>query len=1397
MTSKTPGQLITLAAGDASGTLALNQSELNTVKATTLQLGDAAHTGKMTVASGGIAAMTQAPNITMINKTDGIDIKGNLAATTNLILTANAAGNTGAITQTTSGKTLSAGGNLTLNANGGIGVVAGNPIEIDTVAGNLSVDNKTGNTGGGDIYIKTGNITLGGGGITLSEQAAGILKIGATGNITIAGAVGVTPGSGGSVILSATGTILESAAGAGTVSANSVTLSGTGIGASTAPILTSATTLLKSDASAGGTYLSNTGNVNLLGSASAIFNVANTGTVNISGPVSATTVTLNPTGDVTGAGGAITATGLELLGSGRSYILSNSGNAITTVAGNTGTVNLTNNAASWSIGTAGSTAGLTTTGNTAFSSTGTATQTAPIIAAGLELLGAGGSYTLNNPNNRFTTLAANTGTVSLVYASSLNVGKVNNTEGITATGKVLLQTTGSNDITLTRAIRSSAAGDAVVLASGKNFINSIGATGITLTDNTGTGRWLIYSAKPSDNTFGSLDSNNVAVWNTTYSPASSVTQNGNRYLFSDKPILTFSSTSLQKTYGDDAAAAVASAYSVSGYSAGVTGAFKPDTASTAFSGSPLVTSDGSKVTATVDGSKYAITIVQDTLSPLNGYTFDFKSPGLLTVVPKDLTVNTLYASLIGSTTKIYDGTSVALLIPDNFSLSGLVGTDSFSVTKNSGTFATKDAGSGFINVSAILAATDFNPQNSTTLRSNYILPTTASGNIGKINPATLSISLTGPVTKTYDATTAATLNAGNYKLDGFITGENATVTKTAGIYETKNTGSSIKVSTTLTNLDYNPSNINTKLSNYILPANATGNIGTINQAPLSVALTGSAIKTYDATTAATLTPANYTLSGFVTGENATVTQTSGTYTTKNAGSGINISAVLAASDYKAATADTLLANYTLPTIASGAIGTINQAPLSAALTGSTSKIYDATTAANLTSANYKLSGFVNGENATVTQSTGTYATKNAGSGISISAVLAATDYKPESTGTLLTNYILPDKASGTIGTINQAALSIALTGSVTKTYDATITATLKPDNYKLSGFVSSESATVTQTVGTYDTTNAGNGINVTAVISGNYSPGSGTDLNNYTLPGTVTGPVGTINKARLTITAEDKSKSYGAENPQFTATYNGLKPGDTSSAISGLSFSTEAQRGSPPNTYSIIPGSAKSNNYEIAYVNGHLDVIGHPVPPILTQEMTLVMPTNPLASSKGNASNRSTGNPGSINTLNQIVSNANTTPLDSANNMIKSGSFTMVSSIVGSVFGTGGQTSPLEALESMPVNSSIANNRSIPVNAADSGAGSGGPGGGSRNSVIDSFGAGSSGTARDNNMSGRDMEIGSPGGKTGTNIDGVVSAVARETDNNQSMNSSYDHRQMQFGTSDIGVVLDGRHGVKK
>jgi filamentous hemagglutinin family protein len=802
---------------------------------------------------------------------------------------------------------------------------------------------------------------------------------------------------------------------------------------------------------------------------------------------------------------------------------------------------------------------LSANGNIVEQSGGSITSTSGLLATtGID---GGGAITLDQPGNavagNVTLTSLNTagsalqaGPITFADTSSFTIAAQNAQQGIATLGAVTATTSGD----LTIASGAAVAGNAVALSAGGAFINDAGPGAVTAS---GGGRWLIYSADPSSDTFGNLNSNNTAIWDGTFAslPPPNVTQAGDVYLFAFQPTLTVTTTSLSKTYGIDDTAKVANAYTITGLNPGVANAFLPDTAAAVYSGTPSVTSPGAVATANVVGSPYAITATNGSLVVMDGYnsTVQFVNAGGLTVDPAQLT-----ATIVGNPTKVYDGTTAdTTLSASSYQLSGFVSGQGATVTQNVGTYANPNAGSA-IPISASLAAGDFTADGGTLL-SNYILPTSAAGT-GTILPATLTAAIINNPTKVYDGTTAATLAASNYQLSGFVAGQGASVTQTAGNYLSANAGSGITVMASLSPGDFTAGN-GTLLSNYVLPTGASGS-GTITPAQLTAIIAGNPTKIYDGTTTATLTASNYQLGGFVAGQGASVTQTTGSYANANAGSGIAISANLPAGDF---TPDngTLLSNYLLPTNASGT-GTITPAQLTAAIIGNPTKVYDGTTTATLTTSNYQLGGFVAGQGASVTQTAGSYANTNAGSGITVAANLSSGDFSADN-GTLLSNYILPTGAAGS-GTITPAPLMAAIIGNPTKVYDGTAAGTLGAANYQLSGFVVGQGATVTQTAGTYASPNASNGVPISAgLTSGDFRADNGTLLSNYVLPATALG-LGAITPAPLTATiVNNPTKIYDGT---ITATLsssnyqlNGFVAGQGASVSQPAGFYSDSNAG--------------------------------------------------------------------------------------------------------------------------------------------------------------------------------------------------------------------------------------------
>ncbi|MEO7444785.1 MAG: MBG domain-containing protein [Ferruginibacter sp.] len=84
----------------------------------------------------------------------------------------------------------------------------------------------------------------------------------------------------------------------------------------------------------------------------------------------------------------------------------------------------------------------------------------------------------------------------------------------------------------------------------------------------------------------------------------------------------------------------------------------------------------------------------------------------------------------------------------------------------------------------------------------------------------------------------------------------------------------------------------------------------------------------------------------------------------------------------------------------------------------------------------------------------------------------------------------------------------------------------------------------------------------------------------------------TVNKALLTIKADDKTRFEALLNPALTITYTGFVLGETSAVLTTQpTISTTAVQASPPGTYPITVSGATAANYTITHVNGILTVV--------------------------------------------------------------------------------------------------------------------------------------------------------------------------------------------------------------
>ena len=525
--------------------------------------------------------------------------------------------------------------------------------------------------------------------------------------------------------------------------------------------------------------------------------------------------------------------------------------------------------------------------------------------------------------------------------------------------------------------------------------------------------------------------------------------------------------------------------------------------------------------------------VNATLSPTNfvaasgtklsNYILPTAATGSGTVLQAPLIITGVLA-----TDKVYDATSTDALNTTHAGIYGVIGNDAVSLSTSgaTGTFVSPNVGN---NLS--VGTSGFSLTGAQQNDYQLIAP---SGLTASITAAPLSVTGVSAASKIYNGSTAAALIYSNPGLSGLVGGDGATVvlsySSASAAFSSKNVGTGLPV----TAVGFSISGTNA--SNYDL-TQSSGLSANITPALLTVNLIGNPTKPYNGTTTAALSSANFTVTGFVAGEGATIPQTAlSEYASPNAGAQ-TVTATLSAPDF-ATTGGALLSNYVVPTTVTGA-GTITPAALTGMLVGNPSKVYDGTRGATLTGANYVLSGFLSGQGATVNQSSGLYASANAGLE-QVTATLSGSNYTATA-GTLLSNYSLPSSVSGS-GTITQAALAghvyAGITGDPTKPYDGTTTATLAPGNFTLTGFVGSDGATVTQTVGQYASANAGVQTVSAALTNPDFIATGSTILANYTLPTSAYG-AGTITPVALSVTViNDPTRVYNGSTAMVLSSSN-------------------------------------------------------------------------------------------------------------------------------------------------------------------------------------------------------------------------------------------------------------------
>jgi filamentous hemagglutinin family protein len=449
-----------------------------------------------------------------------------------------------------------------------------------------------------------------------------------------------------------------------------------------------------------------------------------------------------------------------------------------------------------------------------------------------------------------------------------------------------------------------------------------------------------------------------------------------------------------------------------------------------------------------------------------GYTISGADANNYNLITPTLTANITKKaiSLTGITAadKTYDGTNAATVSTANAVFNNQVANDDLTVT-STGTFSDKNAAtSKTVTLANTLGGTDLN---------NYTVTnqTTTTASITKKDVSLTSISAAN---KTYDGTATASISSG--VIAGTI-GSEALLISGTGTFSDKNAANG-KIVTVADVTQLTKTSSTGDWSNY----NLTTSGALTTQAditPKAITLSGitAAAKTYDGTTAATVSTANAVFNNQIVNDNLTVAS-SGTFSDKNAATGktVTLANTLGGTD---------LSNYTVTDQTST---TADITPKAITLSGITAaaKTYDGTTAATVSTANAVFNNQIVNDNLTVASS-GTFSDKNAATGktVTLANTLGGTD---------LGNYTVTNQAS-TTADITPKAITLSGITAAAKTYDGTTAATVSTANAVFNNQIVNDNLTVASS-GTFSDKNAATGKTVTLA-----NTLGGTDLANYTV----------------------------------------------------------------------------------------------------------------------------------------------------------------------------------------------------------------------------------------------------------------------------------------------------------
>jgi filamentous hemagglutinin family protein len=259
------------------------------------------------------------------------------------------------------------------------------------------------------------------------------------------------------------------------------------------------------------------------------------------------------------------------------------------------------------------------------------------------------------------------------------------------------------------------------------------------------------------------------------------------------------------------------------------------------------------------------------------------------------------------------------------------------------------------------------------------------------------------------------------------------------------------------------------------------------------------------------------------------------------------------------------------------------------LVGPVTRDYNATTVAPLVAANYTVSGAIDGDTVTLNNpAAGTYDTKDVGTGKLVSVAGLSIAGASNGAATVYGYQLAAATASANVGSITPAPATVTPNNQV-KTYGDPFV--FAGTEFATSGLQGGE------TIGSVILASAGAApaahvAGSPYAITGSGASGGTFAPANYSIT-YATGNL-TVNRAALTVTANDQVKAYGGSAFVFNGTEftsGGLKNGETIGSVTLVSVGASPIAPVAGSPYPIVPSAATggtftANDYTITYVNG-------------------------------------------------------------------------------------------------------------------------------------------------------------------------------------------------------------------